>query len=115
MKALTSSLLRKGYLSGIFSGMTWGLGTVLIGVIMMMSPFTENPVLLMMGAIICSMFHDTFAAFWMLVIMGYKGRLKGLKKVFHTKDSLFCVLGAVFGGPLAMTFYMLAIAKGGGH
>ena len=105
--------MRKGYLSGIGSGMTWGLDTVLIGVVMMMAPFVENPVLLVGGAFICSMLHDSFAAFWMLVIMGFKGRLRDLKAAVASRDGLFCMLGALLGGPFAMTFYMLAIAKGG--
>lgn len=113
MKANTSVLLRKGYVTGIFSGMTWGLDTVLIGVAMVMTPFVENPVLLIGGTFVCSMLHDAFAALWMLIIMGFKGRLKELLPAVWSKDGLFCVLGALFGGPLAMTFYMLAIAKGG--
>ena len=113
MKALTPMMMRKGYATGILSGMTWGLDTVLIGVAIAMTPFVENPVLLIGGTVICSMLHDVFAALWMLVIMGYKGRLKDLMPAIKSKDGLFCVLGALFGGPLAMTFYMLAIAKGG--
>lgn len=113
MKANTTSLLRKGYATGIGSGMTWGLDTVLIGLVMAMAPFTENPVLVLGGTFICSMLHDSFAALWMLVIMGCKGRLKELGKALKSKDGLFCVIGALFGGPLAMTFYMLAISKGG--
>lgn len=113
MKAKTSLLLKKGYGAGILSGMTWGLDTVLIGVIMTMAPFMESPILVLGGVFLCSMLHDTFAAFWMLVIMGFQGRLKNFKKALFTKDGLFCMIGALFGGPLAMTFYMLAIAKGG--
>lgn len=113
MKANTKSLLRKGYFSGIFSGITWGLDTVLIGVTMSLTPFVENPLLLIGGTFICSMLHDTFASFWMLVIMGGKGRLKEFLKAVKMKDGMYCMLGALFGGPLAMTFYMLAIAKGG--
>ena len=113
MKAMTPVMMRKGYATGILSGMTWGLDTVLIGVAIAMTPFVENPVLLIGGTVICSMLHDVFAALWMLVIMGYKGRLKDLMPAIKSKDGLFCVLGALFGGPLAMTFYMLAIAKGG--
>ena len=75
MKANTSAQLRKGYTTGILSGMTWGLDTVLIGVAMAMAPFVENPVLLIGGTFICSMLHDAFAALWMLIIMGCKGRL----------------------------------------
>lgn len=113
MKANTSALLRKGYTTGVLSGMTWGLDTVLIGVAMAMAPFVENPVLLVGGTFICSMLHDAFAALWMLIIMASKGRLKDLLPALKSKDGLFCALGALFGGPLAMTFYMLAIAKGG--
>ena len=113
MKTMTPVMMRKGYATGILSGMTWGLDTVLIGVAIAMTPFVENPVLLIGGTVICSMLHDVFAALWMLVIMGYKGRLKDLMTAIKSKDGLFCVLGALFGGPLAMTFYMLAIAKGG--
>ena len=110
---MTPVVMRKGYATGILSGMTWGLDTVLIGAAMVMAPFVENPVLLIGGTVICSMLHDVFAALWMLVIMGYKGRLKDLIPAIKSKDGLFCVVGALFGGPLAMTFYMLAIAKGG--
>ena len=113
MKANTTALMRKGYATGVFSGMTWGLDTVLIGVAMAMSPFVENPILLVGGTFICSMLHDAFAALWMLIIMGFKGRLRDLWPAIKSKDGLFCALGALFGGPLAMTFYMLAIAKGG--
>lgn len=113
MKANTSALLRKGYTTGVLSGMTWGLDTVLIGVAMAMAPFVENPVLLVGGTFICSMLHDAFAALWMLIIMASKGRLKDLLPALKSRDGLFCALGALFGGPLAMTFYMLAIAKGG--
>lgn len=113
MKTMTPVMMRNGYATGILSGMTWGLDTVLIGVAIAMTPFVENPVLLIGGTVICSMLHDVFAALWMLVIMGYKGRLKDLMPAIKSKDGLFCVLGALFGGPLAMTFYMLAIAKGG--
>lgn len=113
MKANTSFLLRKGYLCGIGSGMTWGLDTVLIGVVMLAAPFVNNPILLIGGTIICSMLHDVFAAFWMLIIMGFKGELKNLKSAIITKDGFFCILGALFGGPLAMTFYIMAISEGG--
>lgn len=113
MKENTSALLRKGYTTGVLSGMTWGLDTVLIGVAMSMAPFVENPVLLVGGTFICSMLHDAFAALWMLIIMASKGRLKDLLPALKSRDGLFCALGALFGGPLAMTFYMLAIAKGG--
>ena len=57
MKANTSALLRKGYTTGVLSGMTWGLDTVLIGVAMAMAPFVENPVLLVGGTFMMLLLH----------------------------------------------------------
>lgn len=113
MKANSKALMRKGYVSGIGSGMTWGLDAVLLGMAMAMAPFVDNPVLLVGGTFVCSMLHDAFAAIWMLAIMGAKGRLGDFPRLYRSRDGMFCALGALFGGPLAMTFYMMSIAKGG--
>lgn len=113
MKANTTSLLRKGYACGIGSGMTWGLDAVLIGMAMAMTPFVEHPILLVGGTFVCSMLHDAFAAIWMFLIMAYKGRLQEFVPAITSCDGRYCVLGALFGGPFAMTFYMMAIASGG--
>lgn len=113
MKANSAASLRKGYLSGAMSGMTWGLDTVLIGVAMAMAPFVNDPVLVVGGTFLCSMLHDLFAAIWMCIIMGFKKKIKEFSRLIFTKDGIFCMIGALFGGPLAMTFYILAIAEGG--
>ncbi len=110
---INRNLRVKGYITGTVSGATWGMDTVLLGLAMTMLPFTDNPVLLLGGTIICSMLHDVFAAFWMLIIMGVKGRLHQLWRSVCSRDGRFCILGALLGGPLAMTFYLLAISKGG--
>ena len=113
MKATTGHLVRKGYLSGIGSGMTWGLDAVLIGLAMAMTPFVEHPILLAGGVFVCSMLHDVFAAIWMCLIMCYKGGLRDFLPAIRSRDGLFCVLGALFGGPFAMSFYMMAIGESG--
>ena len=104
---------RKGTISGILSGATWGLDAVMLGVVMVMAPFVENPVLLVAGGVLCSALHDVFSAAWLFAYMGGKGRLKELGGALKTKDGRWCILAAVFGGPLAMTFYTLAISTGG--
>lgn len=113
MKANSKALVRKGYVAGIGSGMTWGLDAVMLGIAMAMAPFVDNPILLVGGTFICSMLHDVFAAIWMLIIMGAKGRLKDFPRLYRSRDGMFCALGALFGGPLAMTFYLMSISKGG--
>lgn len=104
---------RKGIIAGVLSGATWGLDAVMLGVVMVMAPFVESPILLIAGGVICSALHDVFSAFWLFGYMGYKGRLRELGSAIKTKDGRWCALAAVFGGPLAMTFYTLAISEGG--
>lgn len=104
---------RKGIVTGVLSGATWGLDAVMLGVVMVMAPFVENPVLLIAGGVLCSALHDVFSAIWLFGYMGYKGRLGELAPAIKTKDGRWCALAAVFGGPLAMTFYTLAISEGG--
>ena len=113
MKANNKALVRRGYIAGIGSGLTWGLDAVLLGIAMTMAPFVENPILLIGGAFICSMLHDVFSAIWMLILMTLKGRLGSFPRLYCSRDGIFCALGALFGGPLAMTFYMMSISKGG--
>ena len=104
---------RKGYFAGIMSGATWGLDAVMLGVVMVLAPFVENPVLLAAGGVICSALHDIIAAIWLYIYMGAKGRLKELGPAIKSRDGKFCSLGALLGGPLAMTTYTLSIAVGG--
>ena len=104
---------RKGYFGGVMSGITWGLDAVMLGVVMVMAPFVENPVLLAAGGVICSALHDIIAAIWLYVYMGAKGRLKELSPAIKTRDGRYCALGALLGGPHAMTTYTLSIAVGG--
>lgn len=105
--------VRKGYFGGVMSGATWGLDAVLLGVVMVMAPFVEDPVLMAAGGVICSALHDIIAAIWLYFYMGAKGRLKELVPAIKTRDGRYCVLGALLGGPLAMTTYTLSIAVGG--
>lgn len=110
MKQLNTT---RGYISGILSGATWGLDTVILGVAMAMTPFVENKILVAGGGILAAALHDVFSAAWLFIYMAKKGRVKELVPAFKTRDGRFCALAALFGGPLAMTFYTLAIGTGG--
>lgn len=104
---------RKGLVAGVLSGATWGLDAVMLGVVMVMAPFVENPILLVAGGIICSALHDIFSAIWLFCYMIIKGRLKELPAAAMSRDGRYCALAAIFGGPLAMTAYTVAIGIGG--
>lgn len=113
MKAKTLSEVKKGYFLGALSGMTWGLDTVLIGIIMAATPFTTSVALIATGTFVCSFFHDGFAAMWMGIFMTGKKKIRYVASKIKTRDGLFCVLGAVLGGPIGMSFYMLGIKNAG--
>ena len=113
MKAKTLSEVKGGYLWGILSGMTWGLDTVLIGIIMSAVPFTTSMTLIATGTFVCSFFHDGFAAMWMTLLLVVKKKIYYLIPKLKTRDGFFCILGALLGGPIGMSFYMLAIKNAG--
>lgn len=102
----------KGYILGGISGLTWGLDAVLIGIILSLTIFQSDPLLLVGGALVCSLLHDLFAAIWLTVILGFTGKLRSLWKTIFCRDTLYCMLGALFGGPLAMSCYLLSINEG---
>lgn len=113
MKAKTILDVREGYSLGMLSGMTWGLDTVLISVILSIAPFSSSAILVVSGVFVCSFIHDTFAAMWMTLFWGFRKRIKLLASKIKTRDGLFCVLGAILGGPIGMSFYVLAIKNAG--
>ncbi|MDR1784068.1 MAG: DMT family transporter [Dysgonamonadaceae bacterium] len=113
MKAKTLKEARNGYLFGIISGITWGLDTLLISVIMAKAPFTTSVALIAAGTFVCSFFHDGFAAFWVTLYQTFRKKIQYIFRKMKTRDGFFCMLGAVLGGPIAMTGYILAIKYAG--
>lgn len=107
------SRIRKGYLAGGFSGFTWGLDTVLISVVLMLAPFDINVITVLGAAFLCSLLHDCFGSVYMFFALGLKRRIREFVRLLTTRDALCCMLGALLGGPLGMTFYILAIRTGG--
>ncbi|MFK2271815.1 hypothetical protein ACIXK0_03260 [Bacteroides fragilis] len=93
MKAKTLSEVKGGYLWGILSGMTWGLDTVLIGIIMSAVPFTTSMTLIATGTFVCSFFHDGFAAMWMTLLLVVKKKIYYLIPKLKTRDGFFLYIG----------------------
>lgn len=111
---MTSLINRyKGYALGLGSGLTWGLNSVLVGVILATSLFVNNPLYVIAGAFICSFAHDLFAALWLSLLTTIRRDWATVRQALLTRDALYCIIGALFGGPLAMSFYMLAINRSG--
>ncbi len=113
MKKYNEALDRTGWTAGFFSGITWGIDTVLIAVVLMMSPFISDPLLVVGGVFVCSLVHDAFGALWMSIVTGIRKEWKQVFNAMRTTEGCGVAIGALFGGPMAMTCYILALATGG--
>lgn len=94
---------------GLISGLLWGLDTVVLGIALTLVPFIGTAEALALGAIVSSALHDVFCALWLLVYMGMKGRLKDTIAALKTRSGKVVILGALLGGPVGMTGYVIAI------
>ncbi|QJC21136.1 DMT family transporter [Arcanobacterium buesumense] len=89
---------------GIFSGMLWGLDTVILGITLGMATFSHANSPLLTAAL-----HDSFCAILMLVLMASKGRLTDTRQALHTRAGKAVIGAALLGGPIGMSGYALAI------
>ncbi|MGL5575479.1 MAG: DMT family transporter [Sarcina sp.] len=105
---------KKGFYSGISKGVisaaSWGLYTVLSGILLTMKPFNSTVASIVFLAPFVSVFvYDSFSTIWVLIFLTVKGQLKSLGKAFKSKSAKFIVLGGIMGGPVGMTAYYASI------
>lgn len=94
---------------GLFSGILWGLDTVVLGIALSMSPYIGTAEAIAFAAIASSFLHDACSAIWLMLYMGAKRRLKDTLAALKTRSGKVVMLGALLGGPLGMTGYVIAI------
>lgn len=94
---------------GLFSGILWGLDTVVLGIALSMSPYIGTAEAIAFAAIASSFLHDAGCAIWLMLYMGAKRRLKDTLAALRTRSGKVVMLGALLGGPIGMTGYVIAI------
>ncbi|MBU5592520.1 DMT family transporter [Clostridium sp. MSJ-4] len=102
-----SSRMGTGY--ALISGVTWGIDTVLIGVILTMTSFVETEKAILLAPFISTFLHDLFSSIWVSIYHITRGEFQGVLKALKTRSGRFIMLGALLGGPLGMTCYMLSV------
>lgn len=95
---------------GVLSGMFWGLDTVLTGFILSITPFISNEKAILIAPIISAFLHDILSSFWMMLFLGVKKELTKTIKLLKTKSARYVAIAALFGGPIGMGAYLLAIS-----
>lgn len=98
-----------GISSGILSGLLWGLDTVLTGIVLSSTPFVDTTEAIMLAPVVSAFLHDTFSSIWMMIFSISRGQLIKTLKLFKTRSGRFVALAALFGGPVGMAAYLLAI------
>ncbi|WP_071131770.1 DMT family transporter [Enterococcus timonensis] len=96
----------KGIATGLAGGLLWGLDTVLVGVILAMSPLSGAVAL---APLVSTFLHDFFSSIWMLIYTAFHKNLKNFIKSWPKRSGRFVTIAALFGGPIGMTGYMLSI------
>lgn len=94
---------------GLFSGILWGLDTVVLGIALSMSPYIGTAEAIAFAAIASSFLHDAGCAIWLMIYMGAKRRLKDTLAALKTRSGKVVMIGALLGGPIGMTGYVIAI------
>lgn len=99
----------KGLFYGLFSGFTWALDTVLIGMVLAKTVFNSSDSVIFLAPLVSTFLHDMLSSLWMILYMTIRGECKLAFKKLATRSGRFVILGALLGGPIGMTFYVLAV------
>lgn len=90
---------------GIISGALWGLDTVVLGMALMLAPFLGAGEASLASALL----HDGVCAIILLVYMAARGRLRDTMAAVQTRSGKAVMVGALLGGPVGMSGYLVAI------
>ncbi|MBU3138151.1 DMT family transporter [Clostridium gasigenes] len=94
---------------GLLSGILWGLDTVILGIALAMTPFISTEQAIFLAPFVSTFLHDVCSSIWMSIYMLIKKEFKRTLIAANTRSGRFIMLGALLGGPVGMTGYLLAI------
>ncbi|MDR0356333.1 MAG: DMT family transporter [Deltaproteobacteria bacterium] len=110
---------KKGILAGVLSGLLWGASGTVLYLALNFRPFVDYEMppdgskaaiaILVAFALCGALMHDTFAAIWVAVHNIKEGKFKEYGRTLRTKPGKMVCLGALLGGPIGMSGYLLGI------
>lgn len=96
---------------GLLSGLLWGLDTVVLGIALALAPYAGGAEVATWASVAGSFLHDAFCAVWLFAYMAARGRLSDTRAALRTRSGKVVMLGALLGGPVGMTGYVVAIGN----
>jgi drug/metabolite transporter (DMT)-like permease len=103
---------RKGLAMALFSGIGWGFDSVILSLSFASAAFLDEQYWLLAPLTVGAL-HDTFSALWLLLINTGTGRNREMLRTMRSRIARPIILGALFGGPMAMSCYMLGVKFAG--
>ena len=93
-------------ISGIIGAISWSLETVVIGIALSKSSLCG----VFLAPFVSTFIHDTFSAIFVSLYNLFRGNIKNVwKALMHTKTGKYVIVGALIGGPIGMTGYVLCV------
>lgn len=96
--------------SGLVSGLLWALNSVILGIVMSMSPFISTEQAIFLAPFVSTFLNDFFSSVYMFIYSAFRRQLKTVFKTVVTKSGLWIILASLIGGPVGMTGYVLSIS-----
>lgn len=119
---LTANFRKRGIITAIMSGVTYGNYTAFMTLAMSVgiwanfygenSGFTPFAVAFMLSALGAAL-TDTCSAVWALLIAAWKGKLGDFGRSFKTRPGVILAFAAMIGGPFASTAYVIGLQQAG--
>jgi drug/metabolite transporter (DMT)-like permease len=104
--------VKSGYLTGLVSGVAWGLSGVIVGMAVAMAPFTSG-VSLIAAPLAAAGLYDGLRMAWQCVPLVAQGRARLVLPALRTRAGGWAMLAALVGGPLATSCYFLSLVFSG--
>ncbi|HBG13138.1 MAG TPA: EamA family transporter, partial [Clostridium sp.] len=106
MAAVNKKFRTTGMTTGAFSGLTYGIYTVLVLVAGYYEPLVSAAGLLA-GPYVCSGLNDLFAGIWLTAYNAKSGRIREMGTSLNTFPGKMIVVGSILGGPIANGAYLV--------
>jgi drug/metabolite transporter (DMT)-like permease len=104
--------VKNGYLTGLVSGVAWGLSGVVVGMAVAMAPFTGGRSLIA-APLAAAGLYDGLRTAWQSVPLLAGGHARQVLPSLRTRAGGYAVLAALVGGPLATSCYFLSLVFSG--
>ncbi len=106
------SYAKRGMGTALVAASFWGLNGILLGIVFLMAPFSTAAGVYA-PSLVQAAVHDGFGCLWVFLKNIWSGKWIEYLRVLNTRPGKIICLGAVCGGPLAMSGYVLGINLAG--